>query len=58
MKEFELTLARLEDRIRQRGDTALEGELAASRAHCGSSCVTMHIESLASTRRDWIRQRD
>jgi soluble lytic murein transglycosylase-like protein len=32
MKEFELTLARLEDRIRQRGDTLSEGEIAASRA--------------------------
>ncbi len=32
MKEFEITLARLEDRIRQRGDTTAEGELAASRA--------------------------
>jgi hypothetical protein len=31
MKEFELTLARLEDRIRQRGDTLSETEIAASR---------------------------
>ncbi len=31
MKEFELTLARLEDRIRQRGDTLSGGEVAASR---------------------------
>ncbi|MCC6397098.1 MAG: FHA domain-containing protein [Bacteroidetes bacterium] len=32
MKEFELTLARLEDRVRQRGDTTSEGEISMSRS--------------------------